>query len=170
MSRTYRRVCRTPQCGNGREGLFSRDYVEVDGKWKWVLVCNNCGYVARSRKPTQKKVATIIGEITPVQLKCLQNFAEDILRNDALLDPKDYEYKRFEVRLDEGGTVFLTTTVGKKNDVGTWGEYIGRPTRFIWITPTGGCRLTNPSKHARKKKVCGYWNCVRTSVSGGLGT
>lgn len=122
-----------------------------------VAKCENCGY---ERKFVSRKIKIKSNGMTASQEKMIEVIREVVLQEDG--HNSNYEYKQFEVKLCDWGSVSVLTEVGRIGDEETLLSILGRTRRHIFIGPKGSLKLANPAKWVdengviKKKPLNGY--------------
>lgn len=135
-------ICK--QCGN--------DSWETD-IFNNVANCINC----HAERPFYPR-STQTDKMSLAQEEMISFIKETVLDNDSHGYKHTHEYKKFEVKLLEWGTVQVLTEVGGKNDEGTMAAIFCRVRRQIFVGRKGGLTLCNPARFVkdedgRAKKV-----------------
>ncbi len=109
-----------------------------------VAECTNCRF---ERPFHQRNARTDV--MSSAQEKMVAFAKEQIFKNDSMGYPKKHEYKQFEVKLLDWGSVSILTEVGSKTDEGTMAAIFCRTRRHIFIGRKGGLTLCNPARFVK---------------------
>lgn len=78
--------------------------------------------------------------MTRAQEIAIQKIKKYIEENDMYRNNPDYEFKEFEVKETDYGTVIVYSITGRKNDEGTMAATLARNTRQVFVGKRGGLR------------------------------
>ncbi|WP_313528783.1 hypothetical protein [Anaerotignum sp.] len=99
--------------------------------------------------------------MTKTQATAIQKIKKYIEQND-MHNNSDYEFKEFNVKETNYGTVIVYSVTGLKNDEGTMAAVLCRNTRHIFIGRRGGLRSSKWDTIKKKTVNLKGWSDVMT--------